>query len=205
MNMTMERLTIAGAMGLALLSGCAKNEGPKPMPPSVVTERSRANGTISRTDTVTMEAKVVGINQKKREVTLQGADGEKKTIEVGDEVKNLPQVHKGDMVTVAYHRAIAATLKKKGKAKPGSSSAQEVLTAKPGEMPAAIGAHTTKVTATVTNLDRKTQEITLKGPKGRSVVVAVEDPTVLDKVKTGDLVEITYTEAVAIAVDKPRS
>jgi hypothetical protein len=203
--MTMERFTIAGAMALALLSGCAKNEGPKPMPPSVVTERSRGNGTISRTDTVTMEAKVVAINQKTRMVTLQGADGEKKTIHAGDEVKNLPQVHKGDMVTIAYHRAIAATLKKKGTAKPGSSSGEELLTAKPGEMPAAVGAQTITITATVTDLDRKAQEITLKGPKGRSVVVAVNDPTVLDKVKKGDLVEITYTEALAIAVDKPKS
>jgi hypothetical protein len=203
--MTMERLTIAGAMALALLSGCAKNEGPKPMPPTVVTERSRGNGTISRTDTVTMEAKVVAINQKTRMVTLQGADGEKKTIHAGDEVRNLAQVRKGDMVTVAYQQAIVATLKKKGHAKPGASAAEEVYRAKPGEMPAAIGAETVTITATITNVDRKAQAITLKGPKGRSVVVAVKDPTVLDKVKKGDLVEITYTEALAIAVDKPQS
>lgn len=201
--MTMERLTIAGALALALLPGCAKNEGPKPMPPSVVTERSRGGGTITRTDTVTVEAKVVAINQKTRMVTLQGADGEKKTIHVGDEVKNLPQVHKGDMVTVAYHRAMAATLKKKGHGKPGASSSEGLLTAKPGEMPAAVGAQTITVTATVTDVDHKAQEVTLKGPKGRSVTVAVDDPTVLDKVKRGDLVEITYTEAVAVAVDKP--
>jgi hypothetical protein len=109
------------------------------------------------------------------------------------------------MVTVAYHRAIAATLKKKGKAKLGSSSGEELYTAKPGEMPAAIGAQTVTVTAKITDVDRKTQEITLKGPKGRSVVVGVNDPTVFDKVKTGDLVEITYTEALAIAVEKPKS
>jgi Cu/Ag efflux protein CusF len=35
------------------------------------------------------------------------------------------------------------------------------------------------------------------------MTVAVEDPTVLDRVKKGDKVEVTYTEAVAVAVDKP--
>ena len=202
--MTMERLTCAGALALALLAGCTKNEGPKPMPPTLVTERSRDHNTISRTDTVTMEAKVVGVNQKTRMVTLQGADGETRTIHAGDEVKNLPQVRKGDMVTIAYHRAVAAKILKKGKGKmAGPTGAQELYTAKPGEKPAALGAQTIKATATVTDVNRKAQEVTLKGPKGRSVVVAVEDPTALDKVKTGDLVEITYTEAIAIAVDKP--
>jgi hypothetical protein len=203
MNMTMERLTIAGAMALALLSGCAKNAGPKPMPPSVVTESSRGNGTMTRTDTVTAEAKVVAINQKTRMVTLQGADGEKRTIHVGPEVKNLPQVHKGDMVTIAYQRAIAATLKKKGSTKPGASAGEELYTAKPGEMPAAVGAQEIQITATITDINRTAQEVTLKGPKGRSAVVAVKDPSVFDKIKKGDLVEITYTEALAIAVDKP--
>jgi hypothetical protein len=59
------------------------------------------------------------------------------------------------------------------------------------------------VTARVTKVDRAKQEVTLKGPEGRSVTVAVEEPAVLDRLKTGDLVDITYTEAVAIAVDTP--
>jgi len=201
--MTTERLMIAGVLLLCALPGCAKSEGPKPMPPSVTTERSREGNTITRSDTITVQAKVVAINQKTREVTLEGADGEKKTIKVGPEVKNLPQVHKGDMVNVAYHRAIAATLKKKGSKASAPEAGEALYTAKPGEMPAAVGAQQVKLTATVTNINKDMQEITLKGPKGRSAAVAVQDPSVLDKVKVGDLVDITYTEAIAIAVDKP--
>ncbi len=200
--MTKERLMIAGAVALAL-AGCASDKGPKPAPPTVTTEESRGKNTMERTDTVTMEAKVVAINQKTREVTLQGHDGQKRTITVGDEVKNLPQVKKGDMVTVAYRRAIVAKLIKNGKAKPDAAAGEELYTAKPGEMPAAVGAQVVHIIATITDIDKVKQEVTLKGPKGRSAVVAVKDPTVLDRVKKGDLVEIDYTEAIAVAVEKP--
>ena len=200
--MTTERFMIAGAVALAL-AGCASDKGPKPAPPTVTTEESRGKNTMERVDTVTMEAKVIAINQKTREVTLQGSDGTKRTITVGDEVKNLPQVKKGDMVTVAYRRSVMAKLIKKGKAKPDAAAGEELYTAKPGEMPAAVGAQVIHVVATVTDINKAASEVTLKGPKGRSAVVAVKDPTVLDRVKKGDLVEIDYTEAIAVAVEKP--
>jgi hypothetical protein len=202
MTMTKERFVIAGAVVLAL-TGCASDKGPKPAAPTVTTEESRGKNTMQRTDTVTMEAKVVAINQKTREVTLQGHDGQKRTITVGPEVKNLPQVKKGDMVTVAYRRAIVVKLKKKGSAKPDAAAGDELYTAQPGEMPAAVGAQVIHIVATVTNIDKAASEVTLKGPRGRSAVVAVKDPTVLDRVKKGDLVEIDYTEAIAVAVEKP--
>jgi hypothetical protein len=40
----------------------------------------------------------------------------------------------------------------------------------------------------------------LKGPDGDIVVVKVQDPSNMDKVKVGDTIVITYTEALAIAV-----
>jgi hypothetical protein len=199
----MDRWMIAGAAMVTLLAGCASDKGPKPAPPTVTTEESRGKNTMQRVDTVTMEAKVVAINQKTRMVTLQGHDGQKREIHVGDEVKNLPQVKKGDMVTVAYRRSVVAKLKKKGSAKPDAAAGEELYTAQPGEMPAAVGAQVIHIVATVTDIDKAKQEVTLKGPKGRSAVVAVQDPTVLDRVKKGDLVEIDYTEAIAVAVEKP--
>ena len=201
--MTMDRWMIAGAAMVTLLAGCASDKGPKPAPPTVTTEESRGKNTMQRVDTVTMEAKVVGIDQKNRKVTLQDSDGKTRTITVGDEVKNLPQVKKGDMVTVAYRRSIVAKLKKKGTAKPDAAAGEELYTAQPGEMPAAVGAQVIHIVATVTDIDKAKQEVTLKGPKGNSAVVAVQDPTVLDRVKKGDLVEIDYTEAIAVAVEKP--
>ena len=201
--MTMDRWMIAGAAMVTLLAGCASDKGPKPAAPTVTSEETRGKNSMQRVETVTMEAKVIAVNQKTREVTLQGSDGQKRTITVGPEVKNLPQVKKGDMVTVAYRRSVMAKLVKKGKAKPNAAAGEELYTAQPGEMPAAVGASVIHIVATITDIDKAKQEVTLKGPKGNSAVVAVKDPTVLDRVKKGDLVEIDYTEAIAIAVEKP--
>ena len=52
------------------------------------------SGTVG-SDMVTATATVVKVDQKNRIVTLKGEDGTVEDIEVGDEVKNLPQVKAG--------------------------------------------------------------------------------------------------------------
>jgi hypothetical protein len=46
--------------------------------------------------------------------------------------------------------------------------------------------------------------VTLKGPEGKSVTVKAENPKNLAKVKVGDEVEVTYTEALAISVEEAK-
>lgn len=202
-------MMVAGLAVVGWLGGCSSTKSPSPSggasSPTVgrAAETSKTDdGTIRREDTVTVKATVTAINQKTREVTLRGEDGQETTFVVDERVKNLPQVRKGDIVTANYYRAIAARVRKPGEANPGVTSGGGLETANPGEKPAAVGAHTVQVTANVTKVDRRKQEITLRGPRGKSVVVAVKDPANMEKVKKGDLVEITYTEALAISVDK---
>ena len=75
-------------------------------------------------------------------------------------------------------------------------------TSKPGETPAGVIAQQVTVTATIVGIDKKAQTATIKGPEGNAVTVKARDPKNLDKVKVGDNVEITYTEALAISLDK---
>jgi uncharacterized OB-fold protein len=56
------------------------------------------------------------------------------------------------------------------------------------------------IVADIVKLDRKNKQAVLKGAEGKTVTVNVQRPEVFDKVKVGDRVEITYTEAVAIDV-----
>jgi hypothetical protein len=42
--------------------------------------------------------------------------------------------------------------------------------------------------------------VTLRGPEGDTETVKARDPANLDRVAVGDLVDITYTEAVAVEV-----
>ena len=74
---------------------------------------------------------------------------------------------------------------------------------KPGDNPAGAMARQVSVTATVTAVNKQAPSVTIKGPAGRTETVKVQDPKNLANVKAGDLVEITYTQALAVALDRP--
>ena len=57
------------------------------------------------------------------------------------------------------------------------------------------------MTAIITAIDKQKSTMTLKGPEGKLVNVQVQDPANLEKVKVGDELMITYTEALAISVE----
>jgi hypothetical protein len=71
-----------------------------------------------------------------------------------------------------------------------------------GAMPAAIGAQAVTVTTTITGIDKRKGTVTLTGPDGESFDVKVRNPANLDRVDEGDLVDITYTEALAVSVER---
>jgi DNA-binding beta-propeller fold protein YncE len=74
------------------------------------------------------------------------------------------------------------------------------VSAKPGEKPAGAAATQVNMTATIEAIDQATGTVTLKGPQGNSRTIKARDPKNLQKVQVGDLVDITYTEAVAVRV-----
>jgi len=94
-------------------------------------------------------------------------------------------------------------VKKPGEGTPSVTVEQGRATSKPGETPAGVIAQQVTVNATIVGIDKKAQTATIKGPEGNAVTVKARDPKNLDKVKVGDNVEITYTQALAISLDKP--
>jgi hypothetical protein len=190
---------LACALALAACSAEASKPTPPPAAPAAAPEAKPAPMAARA---VTATAKVAKVDQKKRMVTLKGADGKTKTIHVGPEVKNLPQVKAGDTVVVTYYESIALAVKKKGEAEVGVTSASDTTTAEEGKMPAAVTATTTTITAKITAIDTENQTVTVKGPRGNSVTVKAQDPANLAKLKKGDLVQLTYTEAVAVSVER---
>jgi len=183
------------------LAGCGMHQNPPPpVAAAIVAEKP---GSVVEQSVVTIAARVVKVNQKNRVVTLRDADGKVFDINVGEQVKNLPQVKKGDDVVATYYESIAITVRKPGEATPGVETADTVGRAKPGEKPGGLAASQTTVTATVVGISKKKGTVTLKGPRGKVVTVTPRDPKRLDEVKVGDLVEAVYTEALAISVEKP--
>ena len=94
-------------------------------------------------------------------------------------------------------------MKKSDQAHPGVARSTELTRAPLGERPGGTVTDTVSVRMTITAIDKATSEATLRGPHGDVIVVKAKDPSKLDAVAVGDLVDITYTEALAIAVAKP--
>ncbi|HTP42064.1 MAG TPA: hypothetical protein VML36_06555 [Nitrospiria bacterium] len=161
------------------------------------------SGTLGQ-NVVSVTAKVKAVDLETRTVTLERADGSTVQIHAGDQVRNLPQVHVGDDVTVTYYQSLAYDVTKAGEGAPGVTTAEALARAKPGEKPAGAVGRIITITATITAIDKAAQTVTLKGPQGNMLTVKARDPKKLDKVAVGDLVNITYTEAVAILVEEPK-
>ena len=70
-----------------------------------------------------------------------------------------------------------------------------------GERPAVAGARQVTLLADVTAVDPQKSTITLKGPRGNELTLAVHNPEQFKVVKKGDQVEVTYTEALALSVE----
>lgn len=192
---------IVSSISALTLAGCMAKHAPPDttaMAPAVPTPV--VSGTVAE-NTVSVSATVEAVDLKTRMVTIKGPDGRSVKVHVDDRVKNLPQVKKGDQVVATYYESLAYEVRKPGQAEPGVAVASDVATAKPGEKPAGVGAQAVQVTATIDAIDTKANTVTLKGPDGDLTTIKVKDPSRLQKVKVGDLVEITYTEALAIAVE----
>src|SRR5215831_18487971 len=167
---------------LAQASSGATTEKPadKPMPSKSIVRSVKVRGTVD------------AIDKDKGTVTLKGPKGNKLTLDVQDKSK-LDAVNVGDPVVATYVEALAFKLVKPGTGAPGVTAQEARVSSKPGETPA--GAVGRQITATVT--------VTAINKKAHSVTVKAQDPKNLDLIKVGDLVDITYTQALAVSLDKP--
>lgn len=188
-----------------VVAGCAEVSTQAPAAPptaSAPAASSLPSGTFGA-NMVSATARVKAINQQTRYVTLERADGSEVTLYVDEAVRNLPQIQIGDEVKTSFYESLAYEVKKPGTATPGATVAEEAARAKPGEKPAGAGARVTTIVATIAGIDKAAGTVTLQGPTGGSTTIKARDPRNLERVTVGDLVEITYTEAVAVSVEKP--
>jgi len=158
-------------------------------------------GRAAAVRTVKVTAQVVAIDKATRTVTLKGPQGNTVEVVAGDEVKNFAQIKVGDMLVVSYVQSLSLELQKAKTGASGITTQSAAVTAKPGERPAAAAGNQVTAIAKVTAVDKKASTISLKGPRGNTVVLDVQNPDQFKVVKVGDEVLVTYTEALAISVE----
>jgi ribosomal 50S subunit-recycling heat shock protein len=151
---------------------------------------------------VEMQATVTAIDQKTRMVTLKAPEGNETTLHVDKRARNLAQVKVGDVVKFAYVQEVTWQVRKPGE----GAATSDVLTegaavrAPAGEKPSGGAGQRVTLAATIEAIDLGKGTVTLKGPQGDSETIKARNPANLKKVKVGDVVDITYTEAIALKV-----
>lgn len=198
-SFTQTRQIIALALVAATLSPAAMAQKPAATGDAVLISEP---GKAALVQSVKVSAEVIGIDKATRTLTLKGPKGEVVDLVASDEVKNFDQIKLGDRVVARYAEALTLELKKPGTAASDAVTVREdAARAKPGERPAVAGARQVSALVKVIAVDPKASTIKVKGPKGNETTLNVQNPDQFKVVKKGDLIEVTYTEAIALSVE----
>lgn len=179
-------LVPAAAAAVLLVGGCATSPQP-----------------LSMEDTVEVSAAVASVDAVARTMTIRADAGEEFALDVGPEVRNLPQVQAGDRVVVRYREAIGATMRRDGDP---TAPAIDVSAdrAASGARPGASATATATVPVRIIAVDSATNVVTFYDPDRLVRKLQVRRPEAqawIRQLKPGDEVVVTYTESVAVAVE----
>ena len=149
-------------------------------------------------------AKVTAINAENREITLKGPEGGEETIMVDKAVRRFDEIKVGDNVKADYYISLAGEVREPTAEEKETPLSEVVVEGKApaGTDPAAAGMRVIKAVTKVDHLDPATKMIAVKGPRGRTFHIAIKDPATFEKLKEGDSIVITFTEALAISLEK---
>jgi hypothetical protein len=165
---------------------------------------SMAQTAMAQSKTITYEQKtetgvVEAIEASTRTVSLRKPDGTIVTTVAGPDIKRFPELKVGDKVTARFYENVVLRMKRPGESE--GYSASKATTPSEQVLPGGTKAKQVSITATITAIDPATPSITFSGPNGWKYSSKVQDKAALEKVKVGDKVEITWTEAVLVSVE----
>jgi Cu/Ag efflux protein CusF len=149
-----------------------------------------------RVETGTVEA----IDPSTRTVTLKKPDGTVVTTVAGPDVKRLEEVKVGDKVTARFYENVVIRVKRPGE--PESDTATKGTTGSEQALPGGTKARQWTITATISAIDMDTPSITFTGPNGWKYSSKVQDKSALAGVNVGDKVDIVWTEAVLVSLER---
>ena len=153
---------------------------------------------------ITIQASIEAIDLESREVTLKGPQGNLVTVEVDNRVKRLSEFRVGDVVTAEYWTYLKAEFRE-----PTSEERNNplVVLAEGGRAPegmppsGAVGA-VVKAVVVVDLINRTEGQVTIRGPRGKYMTFQVADQNVINQLKVGDEIIMTYAEALALSLFK---
>jgi hypothetical protein len=153
---------------------------------------------------VEMQGTITTINKETREISIIGSKGELHTITAGEEVKRFDDIEVGDVVTLDFYEYVKAEFRE-----PTAEELEEplVVIAEEGkadlDMPpgAAVGA-VVKAVVTIQVINLPFMYVNIQGPQGNFTTIQMEDKDLIQKLRVGQVVILTYAEAIAVTLTK---
>ncbi len=177
-------LTVVGCL-LAFLTGCSSDPEP-----------------LEISDVMELDATVIAVDAEDRKLVLRGPEGYEMSFSVGPDVRNLSQVEAGDTLRVSYYTGYVFSMSAPGDA--GSDAEFEAGRAAEGERPGAMLGATMRATVEILSVAKDGKSVSFRDAEGRlqSIQVRREDAqTFARKLSKGDLVDVRYSEAIAVTVE----
>ena len=171
-----------------------------PASPTMAQPKKQGVPAAVAVETMMMDAEITAVDVKSRRVTLKLPNGDLVDLLVGNQVKNLSQVKVGDIVVAEYQQALALKLKKSPGVRSTTEAPPAMESAPKGKKPAAGVSREVDFVADVVDVDAAKGLVTIMGAKGNKVTLKVKDTQTLAEIKTGDQIEGTYIQALAVAV-----
>lgn len=156
----------------------------------------------ARTGVVRATATVTAVDLNNRIVSFVGPEGNHFSVYVDEAVRNLPQVKVGDVLAVEYFESVVLDFQK-GDGIRMATTFDDSARAKAGSKPGAAALSTVTLVTNIWAMNPAKGLVTVRGPYGHFTEVRLKDPAMLSGVKVGDQMKLTYTQAVAVGIEKP--
>jgi hypothetical protein len=156
---------------------------------------------VSQSTTVALTATIESIDTANRTVTLKKTDGSSLEVAAEPEMQGFNTVKVGDQVTATYYEAIVVSVSKPGTPAPPAEPVTAIQ--RKERKPGSESRRQQTFRVTVESIDLKAPSLTVKGPKGRTEVLKVQEPKALQNIKAGDTVDVTYFQSLLVSVSRP--
>jgi len=154
-------------------------------------------------EVATLVGTVDRVDRTSRMLTLRVAGATTETVYVAPDVKLFNDLKTGDRVTVRVIESVIVAarpdLKPTVPVDTTAAAKKESGAAGQGDVLQQL-----KAVVTIESVDPRAQTVTYMGGNNLRVVRAVADPTLIQGLKPGDVIEITYTRARAIELERKR-
>jgi len=168
------------------------------------TQMSERRAPREKMEIVKIEAEVKEIDLEGRFVTLEGPMGNLVTLKVGEEVKRLNEIKKGDIVQADYRTYLFSEFRNPTPEEEKNPIVvyADANIASEERPPGAAAGIVVRAVVTVEVINKEGKLVTIKGPKGKYLTLPVEDTSLLEDLEVGEVVILTYAEAVALSIQK---